>query len=133
LIDGNQQTSVRVSDLMSFPVITVDARTTMAEAGKLLRAKGCTGLPVIDEERLVGVLSRRDFKRVRQHRQIDAPVKAFMSTRIQIIGPGESPLEAAHRMVKHDIGRLPVVEDGRLIGIVTRSDTMRYFYDLLPD
>jgi tRNA nucleotidyltransferase (CCA-adding enzyme) len=36
-------------------------------------------------------------------------------------------------MVKHDIGRLPVVEKGGVIGIITRSDTMLYFYDLLPD
>jgi signal-transduction protein with cAMP-binding, CBS, and nucleotidyltransferase domain len=36
-------------------------------------------------------------------------------------------------MVRHDIGRLPVVEDGRIIGIITRSDVMMYFYDLLPD
>ena len=36
-------------------------------------------------------------------------------------------------MVKHDIGRLPVVEDGRIIGIITRSDSMLYFYDMLPD
>jgi CBS domain-containing protein len=36
-------------------------------------------------------------------------------------------------MVKHDIGRLPVVENNRIIGIITRSDAMLYFYDLLPD
>jgi tRNA nucleotidyltransferase (CCA-adding enzyme) len=36
-------------------------------------------------------------------------------------------------MIKHDVGRLPVVQDGKMIGIVTRSDCMRYFYDLLPD
>jgi CBS domain-containing protein len=36
-------------------------------------------------------------------------------------------------MIKHDIGRLPVVESGLVIGIVTRSDTMRYYYDLLPE
>jgi CBS domain-containing protein len=49
------------------------------------------------------------------------------------IAPGISPMQAARLMVKHDIGRLPVVDDGRIIGIITRSDTMLYFYDLLPD
>jgi len=39
----------------------------------------------------------------------------------------------AKLMVKHDIGRLPVVENNRIIGIITRSDVMRYPYDLLPD
>ncbi len=46
---------------------------------------------------------------------------------------GDSPIQAAQMMVRHDIGRLPVVEDGRIIGIITRSDVMMYFYDLLPD
>ncbi len=133
LIAGNQQTSVQVSDLMSFPVHTVEAGTSMREAGMLLRNKGCTGLPVVKGDRLVGILSRRDFKRLRKERQLDSPVKAFMSTRIKTIGPGESPLRAAHIMVRYDIGRLPVVEKGRIIGIITRTDTMRYFYDLLPD
>jgi CBS domain-containing protein len=36
-------------------------------------------------------------------------------------------------MVKHDIGRLPVIQDGKIIGIISRSDAMRYFYDVLPD
>ena len=47
--------------------------------------------------------------------------------------PGMGPMPSARLMVKHDIGRLPVVEDGKIIGIVTRSDTMRYYYDLLPE
>jgi nanoRNase/pAp phosphatase (c-di-AMP/oligoRNAs hydrolase) len=133
LIAGNQQSSVKVSDLMSFPVFTVAADTSMAAAGKLLREKGCTGLPVVKDDRLVGILSRRDFKRLRKGSQLKSPVKAFMSSRIKTIRAGENPLRAAHIMIKYDIGRLPVVDNDRIIGIVTRTDTMRYFYDLLPD
>jgi CBS domain-containing protein len=36
-------------------------------------------------------------------------------------------------MVKHDIGRLPVMKENKLVGIITRTDAMRYFYDLLPE
>jgi nanoRNase/pAp phosphatase (c-di-AMP/oligoRNAs hydrolase)/CBS domain-containing protein len=133
LIQGNQQTSVRVGDLMSFPVISTASGATMREAAQKLRDSGCTGLPVMDDGRLIGILSRRDFKRVRNERQLRSPVKAFMSTKVKTIGAEESPVTAAQFMVKHDIGRLPVIQDGRVIGIVTRSDAMRYFYDLLPD
>jgi CBS domain-containing protein len=56
-----------------------------------------------------------------------------MATEVMTIGPDMSPMQAAQIMVKHDVGRLPVVADGRVIGIITRSDLMRYFYDLLPD
>jgi CBS domain-containing protein len=56
-----------------------------------------------------------------------------MSTKVQTIAPGLSPIHAARLMMRHDVGRLPVVAEGRIIGIITRSDTMLYFYDLLPD
>lgn len=133
LIQGNQQTSVQVGDLMSFPVISIESGATMREAARKLSDSGCTGLPVMDDGSLVGILSRRDFKRVRNERQLHNPVKAFMSTNVRTIGLGESPVTAAQFMVKHDIGRLPVIRNGQVIGIVTRSDAMRYFYDLLPD
>jgi nanoRNase/pAp phosphatase (c-di-AMP/oligoRNAs hydrolase) len=133
LIEGNQQSSIQVSDLMSFPVISIASGATMREAAQKLRDSGCTGLPVMDDGCLIGILSRRDFKRIRNERRLNSPVKAFMSTNVKTIGPGESPVTAAQFMVKHDIGRLPVIQDGRVIGIVTRSDAMRYFYDLLPD
>lgn len=133
LIQGNQQSSVQISDLMSFPVFSVPSDRSMAEVAKILRQRGCTGLPVVDGGVLVGIISRRDFKKIRKQDQLQAPVKAFMSTRVISIEPGNSPIQAAQTMVRHDIGRLPVVEDGRIIGIITRSDVMMYFYDLLPD
>jgi tRNA nucleotidyltransferase (CCA-adding enzyme) len=114
-------------------VITADTHTPMSEVAGLLRGNGCTGLPVMENGRLAGIVSRRDFKKLRKQEQFEAPVKAFMSTRVQVIGPGDSPLAAARMMIKHDIGRLPVVQDEQMIGIITRSDCMRYFYDLLPD
>jgi CBS domain-containing protein len=133
LLKGNQQASVLISDLMSYPVFSVASDTPMSEVADLLKEKGCTGLPVVDNERLVGVISRRDFKKIRKGSQLKAPVKAFMNTRNITIGPDKSPMEAARIMIKHDIGRLPVVKDDKIIGIMSRSDAMLYFYDLLPD
>lgn len=133
LIQGNQQTSVQISDLMSFPVVTIEAHTKMSDVAKILRTKGCTGVPIVDNGKLVGIISRRDFKKLKKESQLEAPVKAFMCRNVITIAPGKSPMEAAGLMVKHDIGRLPVVENGDIIGIVTRSDAMTYFYDLLPD
>lgn len=134
LIAGNQHSSVQVSDIMSFPVFSVSSRTTMSEAARALREKECTGLPVVDDGKLSGIISRRDFKKIRREEQLQAPVKAFMSDHVHTITPGKSPLQAARLMIRHDIGRLPVVtSDGQMIGILTRSDVMVYFYDLLPD
>lgn len=133
-IQSGQQSSVRVSDLMSFPVVTLPSDTSMRQAAITLREKGCTGLPVVDADgRIVGMLSRRDFKRVKTESRLDSPVKAFMSTNVLTIDPSKNPMQAANIMVKHDIGRLPVIADDKVVGIITRSDTMMYFYDLLPD
>ncbi|MEW6672685.1 MAG: CBS domain-containing protein [Thermodesulfobacteriota bacterium] len=132
-IQGHQQAGIKISDLMSFPVQSVSPETRMREVAYILREKGCTGLPVVDEGRLVGIISRRDFRKIKRDDQLTAPAKAFMSQQVVTTEPDRSPMEAARLMVKHDIGRLPVVENGRIIGIITRSDAMRYFYDLLPD
>jgi len=133
LIEGNQQTSVQIHDLMSFPVFSVPPDMAMKDVAAVLRKKGCTGLPVVEQDRLVGMISRRDFAKVKRDSQLSAPVKAFMSTDVKTIEPGKNPMAAARLMVKHDVGRLPVVEDGKIIGIVTRSDAMLYFYDMMPD
>ena len=133
LVRGNRQSSVQISDLMSYPVSTVTADTTMAEVAQQLRSQGCTGMPVVDNGSIVGVISRRDFRKLRKESQLSVPVKAYMNRKVISIDPGKSPVEAVRLMVKHDIGRLPVVQDDRIIGIVTRSDAMLYFYDLLPD
>lgn len=133
LIQRHQPKSAQISDIMSFPVQTVPADDLMEDVADLLRKKGCTGVPVMENDELVGIISRRDFHKIKKAKQLKSPVKAFMSRKIISITPGKSPLQAARRMVKHDVGRLPVVENGRVIGIVTRSDTMLYFYDQLPD
>lgn len=133
LLKGNQESSIQIFDLMSYPVSFIASDTPMSEVSNLLEEKGCTGLPVIDDGKLVGVISRRDFRKVRKKNQLKSPVKAFMSTNLVTITPDKSPIHAARLMVKHDVGRLPVVENDRVIGIVSRTDAMRFFYDTLPE
>ncbi len=134
LVKGNQYSSVMLRDIMSYPVLTVEQDTPVEEVARLLREVGCTGMPVVDEnERIVGIVSRRDFKKVKKTAQMKSPIKAFMSRDVVTISHEKSALEAARLMIKNDIGRIPVMQDGKIIGIITRSDAMMYFYDLLPD
>jgi len=133
LINDNQQAAVQISDLMSYPVVTVSPDIKMAKIQDILAEKGHTGLPVLDGDILVGIISKRDFRKAKKTSALNAPVRAFMTTKVTTIEPGSSPVQAARLMIQHDIGRLPVTEDDRVIGIVTRSDTMRYLYDLLPE
>lgn len=134
LMQGNQYTSVMLSDIMSYPVVTVNQNSSIEEVAMLLRDMGCTGMPVVDDEdNMVGVISRRDFKRVKKEKQMQSPVKSIMSRNLVFISHDKSAIEAARLMIRHDIGRIPVMKEGKIIGIITRSDAMLYFYDLLPD
>ena len=133
LLKGNHSTSVKISDLMSYPVFSVSPATTMREVALLLRQKGCSGFPVTEGSKVVGIISRRDFRKVRKESQMNAPVKAFMSTKVRQVDLQSGIISAVRLMVREDIGRLPVINEGNLIGIITRSDTMRYYYNLLPD
>ena len=130
LIGESHRTSVQIKDLMSFPVLTLASDTAMNRAGRMLWEKGCKGAPVLDNEKLVGMLSRRDFEKIKKKNHLLSPVRAFMSKNIITIDPGASPGQAAHLMIKHDIGRLPVVEEGKIVGIFSRSDAVADFYGL---
>ncbi|MDM8515046.1 CBS domain-containing protein [Desulfobacterales bacterium HSG16] len=133
MMEGNRQTSVRIGDLMSFPVDTFDPGIKMEELRSSLRKKGFKGAPIMEEGRLIGMITRSDFKKIRKKSQWESPVKAFMKREVITVDPGMSPIQAARQIITKNIGHLPVVENGEIIGIVTRSDLMVYFYDLLPE
>ncbi|MBT3176211.1 MAG: CBS domain-containing protein [Desulfobacula sp.] len=134
LISGNQHSSVMLSDIMSYPVVTINEDRKIKTAAMKLRELGCTGMPVVDKEgKIVGVISRRDFKKLRKSKEMNSPVKAFMTRNVITISYDKSIIEAARLMIKHDIGRIPVLKKNKIVGIITRSDAMTYFYDLVPD
>ncbi len=116
---------VTAATIMSYPVKVVLPDTTIKEAGRLMLRYGHTGLPVQDNDKLVGMVSRRDVDKALHHGLGHAPVKGFMSGKVYVIGP-DTPLPEIQRlMVQHDVGRLPVVAGGEIVGIVSRSDVLR--------
>lgn len=131
-IQDYRQLPVQISDLMSFPVESVSPETPMKEIVSLLDEKGYSGMPVIEGDKLVGIISRRDLNRVKS-RQWDSPVKAFMSRKVITVTPMHSVAEAMRILIRNDIGRLPVLQEDRVIGIISRSDAMIYYYDLIPE
>ncbi len=133
-ISGNQHSSVQIKSMMTFPVKTADENSKMLDIATIMKTTGCSGLPVLNEkDELVGVISRRDFKKIRKDSQLESPVKAYMSRRVVSIGPHKSSVEAVKTMISNDIGRLPVIENGKIVGIITRTDAMRYMYDIIPN
>ncbi|AFY50511.1 tRNA nucleotidyltransferase/poly(A) polymerase [Nostoc sp. PCC 7524] len=113
-------------DLMSSPVRTIRPETTIAEAQRILLRYGHSGLSVVDTaDQLVGVISRRDLDIALHHGFSHAPVKGYMTTNLKTITPDTTLPQIESLMVTYDIGRLPVLDSGQLVGIVTRTDVLR--------
>ncbi|MBE8965398.1 CBS domain-containing protein [Nostocales cyanobacterium LEGE 12452] len=113
-------------DLMSSPVRTILPETTIAEAQRILLRYRHSGLSVVDTQgQLVGIISRRDIDIALHHGFSHAPVKGYMTKNLKTITPDTTLPEIESVMVTYDIGRLPVLENGQLLGIVTRTDVLR--------
>ncbi|MBW4619229.1 MAG: CBS domain-containing protein [Cyanosarcina radialis HA8281-LM2] len=113
-------------ELMSSPVRTVRPETTIGEAQRILLRYGHSGLSVVnDRDLLVGIISRRDIDLALHHGFSHAPVKGYMTDNPKTITSDTLLPEIESLMVTYDIGRLPVLEAGQLVGIVTRTDVLR--------
>jgi tRNA nucleotidyltransferase (CCA-adding enzyme) len=113
-------------DLMSSPVRTILPETTIAEAQRILLRYGHSGLSVVDDQgQLVGIISRRDIDIALHHGFSHAPVKGYMTRNLKTITPDTTLPQIESLMVTYDIGRLPVLENEQLVGLVTRTDVLR--------
>ena len=113
------------AEIMSSPVKTITPETIIEDAGRLMLRYGHTGLPVVRGEQVVGVISRRDVEKATHHGLGHAPVKGFMTSNIITVSPTTPVSIVRELMIKHDIGRLPVLKEGKLLGIVSRTDVLR--------
>ncbi len=105
---------------MSSPVHTVGPGALAADAVALLRRYVIRHLPVTDGDRVVGVVTDRDLRGVAS----DAPVRTLMSRPVTVVAPRTGIDRAARLLFEGRIGCLPVVEDGRLVGILTQTDAV---------
>ncbi|MEP6489893.1 CBS domain-containing protein [Microcoleus vaginatus GB2-A3] len=113
-------------ELMSSPVRSIRPETSVGEAHRILLRYGHSGLSVVDAgDLLAGIISRRDIDIALHHGFSHAPVKGYMSPQLKTIAPDTLLPEIESLMVTYDIGRLPVLENGQLVGIVTRTDVLR--------
>ncbi|MFT5701366.1 MAG: tRNA nucleotidyltransferase (CCA-adding enzyme) [Desulforhopalus sp.] len=133
VLAAKKSETASIADIMSFPVVAVPPTTTMREIQSIMGREKIRGILVTENNEILGITVLWDLKRIKKQRQWDSPVKAFMTRDIITISPKTSPTTAARLMIEKDIGYLPVVQENKVIGIVTRTDILTYYYDLLPD
>ena len=117
---------MELANVMTANPVTVSSRDTLATAKSLMDDGGFRRLPVVGDGRLVGIVTERD---IREHASAldHTRVDAAMRTNVITVTPGECVENAAHLMLEHKIGGLPVMAEGKLVGIVTTTDIMRAF------
>ena len=120
--------AITAKEIMTQPVKTLKPETTMEEAGRLMYRYGHSGYPIVEDNRLVGLITRRDLDKANHHGLGHAPVKAYMTTNVITIEQDTTLEEIQELVIDHNIGRLPVIEDEKLIGIVTRTNIIEVLH-----
>lgn len=123
--------------------IAVEPTTPVSEALRLMDGRKIRRLPVVSRDQLVGIVTLLDLMRVSaspatslsiyelRYLLDKLTVQEAMTRRVITVAPDEPIEQAALLMREHKIGGLPVVEDGRLVGIITETDIFDAFVDLL--
>jgi CBS domain-containing protein len=122
--------------------VPIGPKATVAEAEALLEALRIRHLPVLEGDRLVGLITDRDIRLASMPRprwepsQPDALLRLIrveqVMTRDPVTASPHMPIaEAARLMLEHRYGGLPVVQEGRLVGIITQGDLLKALIDLL--
>jgi CBS domain-containing protein len=102
---------------------------TVFEAIRLMAEKGVGALPVMQDGRLIGMLSERDYTRkvmLRGRSSKETPVREIMTDTLVSAHPGDSVVECMETMTERRIRHLPVMQDGRLVGIVSIGDLVKW-------
>jgi len=119
---------MKVRELMTTEPVTVEPNATLGEVATLMKQEDCGSIPVVEKGRLVGIVTDRDIV-IRGIAAGSDPrtqrVSAIMSADPVTIGPGDDLTEAERVMADRQIRRLPVVEDGKLVGIIVTAQVAR--------
>ncbi len=133
---------MKVRDIMTRNPVTLNPRNTLGDAKRLADEHGLRRFPVISNGRLVGIITDRDLRQaglstavVHERRYSDyilqrILVDGIMSHQPVAVGPDASVKEAAQLLLEHKVGGLPVVQDDKLVGIITETDILRAFIQL---
>jgi CBS domain-containing protein len=115
-----------VMDIMNQPPATIPVDATVSEAVRLLTEQFVSSLPVVSPHgAVVGIVSEMALLDILfDHDMRDAPVRDYMTSNVHVIPPEESVTNAAHLLALYEIRRLPVVKDGKIVGILSRRELL---------
>lgn len=116
------QPAMVVRQIMSFTVRTLTPNQTIKHAAEMVTRYGHEGYPVVENNKIVGILTRREIDKAMHHRLGNAAVSQFMQQGEISVSPDDTIETLQQVMVEAQVGQVPVVENGQIVGIVTRTD-----------
>lgn len=124
----NDLATLKVADLMARDPLSVSPQTTARDAAKLMRQHRYSCVPVVDAGRLVGIVTTRDLsgRVLAEGRALDTPISDVMTPDPLALEPHSLGSDILHMMLENRIGHLPVVRDGKLLGMITQTDLTRF-------
>ena len=121
---------LHVSSVMVKDIISVPQTMRLAEVAKIMLENGIGSVPVMDEDKMVGIVSKADFVTLAVDGEYDKIcTKELMSKDIKSVSPSERLVHARRVSIDSKVGRLPVIDDETLVGMITSKDLIRAFID----
>ena len=118
--------ALSAQDIMQGEIMCIKDKWNMLQTSLFLEKIDHSGAPVVDENgNLLGLITLRDIMKARRSEQMNAPVKAYMITKLITCNKETSLRKVENLMYSNNIGHLPVIEDDNLVGFITRSDIIR--------
>ncbi len=128
--------SLKVRDYMAVDLITFTPRSKVMDAMAVFLDRGISGAPVLADGVLVGVLSEVDLIEVvvqdSYYNENLGIVADFMQTEVEWVEPDMDVFSLAQRFIKRHRRRYPVIENGQLVGQISRRDVLRAAMDVTP-
>lgn len=117
---------LKISEAMTQDVCTIGPEAPVSAVLEILRSKHISGLPVLEQGTLIGIISIEDIVMAMEQNDLDSPVSKHMSTRLYTVKDYEPVVRAIERFSEYRVGRLPVTDKaGKLVGIITKGDINR--------
>lgn len=118
----------QVKDAMTTDIVTISSSVKVQDVLELIHKLGFTGFPVVDNDKLVGIITFEDVEKVQADKRQSMTVAEAMTGKLIVARAGDSLEDALKVLLDRKIGRLPVVDDrdpSKLLGLLTKFDIMK--------
>ncbi len=121
---------VTAKEIMSSSVLTVNLHMKLVDVIKLLVENNVTGLPVVDEDmNLIGVVTEKDILKVLYNKEKSKAVRDLMSQEVVSFDENTDLINIFKCLVENSFRRVPITSSGKLVGIISRRDIIKFLYN----